>query len=207
MGGIEQVETLVIGAGQAGLAMSYHLRRLGREHLVIERARVAERWRSERWDSLRFQLPNWMVRLPGSSYDGTDPDGFMHRDEVVRFIDGYARRIDGPVRCGVNAMSLRQSGDARRLVVEAADSRLEAANVVIATGPYQEPAAPSFAAALPESVHQITASRYRNADELPPGGVCVVGSGGSGCQIAEDLAQHHTCRPSAAAPHRRERRS
>ncbi len=187
--GVERVETLVIGGGQAGLAMSYHLRQLGREHLVIERARVAERWRSERWDTLRFQFPNWMVGLPGSSYGGSDPDGFMHRDDVARFIDEYAQRISAPVRCGVNATSLRNSEDARRLIVEAGDSRFEAASVVIATGPYQQPAVPSFAAALPQSVHQVPASRYRNAEGLPPGGVCVVGSGASGCQIAEDLAQ------------------
>jgi len=97
----ESVETVIIGGGQAGLAMSHHLSRLGREHIVLERGRIAERWRSERWDSLTFQFPNRMMRLPGYAYDGDEPDAFMHRDGVVRFIEEYARRISPPIRCGI----------------------------------------------------------------------------------------------------------
>ena len=98
---MERVETVIIGAGQAGLSMSYHLGRLGLEHLVLERGRIAERWRSERWDSLTFQFPNWMLRLPGYAYEGDEPEGFMQRDRVVHFIEAYAKRISPPIRCGV----------------------------------------------------------------------------------------------------------
>src|SRR5512139_2755032 len=97
----EYIETIIVGGGQAGLAMSHHLAQRGREHVLLERARIAERWRSERWDSLYFQFPNRMMRLPGQSYAGDDPDGFTHRDGVVRFIVEYAMRSATPVRCGI----------------------------------------------------------------------------------------------------------
>jgi putative flavoprotein involved in K+ transport len=185
---MEKVETLVIGAGQAGLSMSYHLGRGRMEHLVLERSRVAERWRSERWDSLTFQFPSWMLRLPGYAYDGPEPHGFMHRDGVVRFIEEYARRISPPIRCGSRVVALRPSPSGR-LLVETEGGTIEALNVVVATGPYQTPAVPSFGESLPPAVHQVAASRYSNPRALPPGNVLVVGSGGSGVQIAEDLAQ------------------
>jgi putative flavoprotein involved in K+ transport len=113
----EQIETIVIGGGQAGLAMSYHLRQLGREHLVLERRRIAERWRSERWDSLTFQFPNWAMELPGHAYQGTDPDGFAPRDEVVRFIESYAAVIRAPLRCVASVTSLRQRSGSARLQI------------------------------------------------------------------------------------------
>jgi putative flavoprotein involved in K+ transport len=182
----EAVETVVIGGGQAGLAMSHHLRQRGREHLVLERGRIAERWRSERWDSLHFQFPNWMMRLPGYAYAGADRDGFMQRDGVVDFIASYAARIAAPVRCGVEVDALRLT-DRGRFRVEAGATTLEAVNVVVATGPYQRPHVPEAAARIPAAIRQVTANRYRNPSDLPPGGVLVVGSGGSGCQIAEDL--------------------
>jgi putative flavoprotein involved in K+ transport len=182
----ESIETIVVGGGQAGLAMSYHLARHGREHIVIERGRVAERWHSERWDSLVFQLPNTMIRLPGHPYSGDEPEGFMGRKGVVRFITDYAVRISAPLRCGISVTSVRQT-DGGRLAVQAGETTFEAANVVVATGPYQIPSVPSCSASLPRSVHQVTASRYTRPSDLPPGSVLVVGSGGSGCQIAEDL--------------------
>ena len=182
----ERIETVIIGGGQAGLAMSYHLQQLGREHVILERGRIAERWRSERWDSLAFQLPNWMMRLPDYSYDGDDPDGFTHRDGVVRFIEQYARRIAPPIRCGIRVTALEETGTGR-LLVRTDHFDLEASNVVVATGPYQEPSIPSFSAALPIRTHQLSASRHTNPYQLPAGSVLVVGSGGSGCQIAEDL--------------------
>jgi putative flavoprotein involved in K+ transport len=184
----ERVETVIIGGGQAGLSMSYHLGQLGREHIVLERGRIAERWRSERWDSLSFQFPNWMMRLPGYAYEGDQPDAFTHRDGVVRFIEEYARRIPPPIRCGirVTGLDLSESGNLR---VATDHFTLEAANVVVATGPYQVPSVPAFSTALPLDTHQVTASRYTNPSQLPPGNVLVVGSGGSGCQIAEDLLQ------------------
>lgn len=184
----ERVETVVVGGGQAGLAMSWHLARLGREHLVLERGRIAERWRSERWDSLVFQFPSAMMRLPGYAYDGPDPEGFMPRDGVLGFIEEYARRTSPPIRCGVRVASITRA-ESGRLLVETDAFTAEADNVVVATGPYQQPVVPAFAAALPPGVHQVTANRYRNPGELPPGNVLVVGSGSSGHQIAEELVQ------------------
>jgi putative flavoprotein involved in K+ transport len=184
----EKVETVIVGAGQAGLSMSYHLRRLGREHVVLERGRIAERWRSERWDSLAFQFPNWMIRLPGYAYEGDEPDGFMLRDEVVSFMEDYAKRTAPPVRCGIEVTALKPSRGGR-LLVEAGRSALDAANVVVATGPFQAPSVPAFGDRLPHATFQITANRYANPGQLPPGRVLVVGSGASGCQIAEDLLQ------------------
>ena len=181
---VEQIETVIVGGGQAGLAMSYHLRQLGCEHLILERARVAERWRNERWDSLCFQAPNWNMRLPGFSYDATDPDAFAARDEVVKYIEGYASAIRAPLRCGVTVTKLRQKPGSPRFLVETTHERFEAKNVVMATGPFQSPAAPP----VPDcDVHQLHSSQYRNPGLLPPGAVLVVGSGNSGCQIAEDL--------------------
>jgi putative flavoprotein involved in K+ transport len=182
----ELVETIVIGGGQAGLAVSQHLAQRRREHVIFERARVAERWRSERWDSLYFQFPNWMMRLPGHVYAGGDPDGFSQRDGVVRFIADYAARIAAPIRCGVNVSGVRQTEDGR-LLVQAGPTSVAALNVVVATGPYQVPTLPPCAARLPAGIFQVTASRYTRPSELPPGGVLVVGSGASGCQITEDL--------------------
>lgn len=183
---MERVETVVVGAGQAGLSMSNHLRRLGLEHVVLERGRVAERWRSERWDSLVFQFPNWMLRLPGYAYEGAEPDGFMHRDGVVHFLEEYARRIAPPIRCGVRVIELHHAPSGR-LRIETDTFALEALNVIVATGPYQRPVVPPFSNALALNTCQITANCYINAQQLPPGKVLVVGSGGSGWQIAEDL--------------------
>lgn len=168
--------------------MSYHLGQLGREHIVLERGRIAERWRSERWDSLTFQFPNSMISLPGYAYEGSEPDSFMPRDGVVQFIEAYAKRIEPPIRCGirVTALDLSEKG---RLLVETDQFTLEAVNVVVATGPYQQPLVPGFSAELPPETFQVTANRYTNSDQLPPGGVLVVGSGGSGCQIAEELLE------------------
>jgi len=184
--GPERIETVIVGGGQAGLAMSHCLSRLGREHVVLERARVAERWRSERWDSLTFQFPNWSMRLPDHAYDG-EPDAFAPRDEVVRFLEAYASRIHAPVRCGVTVHALDREPRHGRFVLETSAGAIEAANVVVATGPYQEPAIPACAGALPREIVQVHSSRYRHPAQLPPGAVLVAGSGASGCQIAEDL--------------------
>jgi putative flavoprotein involved in K+ transport len=185
----ERIETVVIGGGQAGLAMSYHLSELGREHIILERGRIAERWRTERWDSLAFQFPNWMLRLPGYAYAGDDPDGFMLRDGVARFIEDYARQIAPPLRCGFRVTALRQVSGTTRLAIDTEHFSLEATNVVVATGPYQEPSIPGCSVALPLATYQLTANRYTNSDQLPPGRVLVVGSGASGYQIADDLLQ------------------
>jgi putative flavoprotein involved in K+ transport len=114
----EKIDTLVVGGGQAGLAMSYHLKRLGREHVVIERGRVAESWRSERWDSLMFQFPNSSIQLPGYTYETDDPNGYVPKDEIVRFIENYAALIGAPLRCGLRVNALRQNSASGRLLVE-----------------------------------------------------------------------------------------
>ncbi|HWZ41469.1 MAG TPA: NAD(P)-binding domain-containing protein [Bradyrhizobium sp.] len=182
----ESIETIVIGGGQAGLAMSYHLTRLEQPHVVLERGRVAERWHSERWDSLAFQFTNSMLRLPGHVYSGSAPDDFMAREGVARFITDYAMRIAAPLRCGVAVTSVHPT-DQGRFVVQAGQHTMEAANVVVATGPYQLPSVPPCSGSFPRAIYQVTANRYTRPSDLPPGGVLVVGSGGSGCQIAEDL--------------------
>jgi putative flavoprotein involved in K+ transport len=181
---MEQIETVIVGGGQAGLAMSYHLGQLGGEHVILERHRVAERWQSERWDSLAFQSPNWNVCLPGLALSAADPDAFASRDEVFRFIERYAAFIRAPLRCGLPATSLRRTPDGRRLIVETPAASFAAKNVVVATGPFQLPAA-----TLPigGKAHHLHSSRYRNPQSLPPGAVLVIGSGNSGVQIAEEL--------------------
>lgn len=179
-------ETVIVGGGHAGLALSAHLSRLGREHVILERGRVGERWRSERWDSLMFQFPNWSLRLPGHEYRGNEPDGFASRDEVVVFIERYREIIRAPVRTGVRVTHVGPAG-AGAFRLETTEGGLTAGNVVVATGPYQEPGLPPASRDLPVGVHQVHSSGYRNPAQLPPGAVLVVGSGASGCQIVEDL--------------------
>ena len=182
----ETVDTLVIGAGQAGLAMSCCLSQAGCAHLVVERARVGERWRAERWDSLAFQFPNWSVGLPGMSLVGASPQGFAGRDEVVGFLEAYATAISAPVRTGVAVRRLARGP--RGFVAETGAGAIRAAQVVVATGPYQRPVIPAAARGL-DGVAQVHARDYRNPGLLPAGAVLVVGSGASGCQIAEDLVR------------------
>lgn len=183
----EDIETVIVGGGQAGLAMSYYLGQCGREHIILERARVAERWRTQRWDSLMFQFPNWSIELPGRSYTGLDPEGFSHRSDIVAFIEDYADRIKAPLRTGVEVRSLRRAAHPGRYLLSTNAGTVEARNVVIATGPYQRPRIPSLAKGIPPGFFQVHAGEYRNPQGLPPGGVLVVGSGASGCQIAEEL--------------------
>jgi putative flavoprotein involved in K+ transport len=183
----QDIETVVIGGGQAGLAVSYHLRCLDREHLVLERGRVGERWKSERWDSFALQGPNWTLQLPGWSYAGADPDGFSTRNQFIAWLDEYALRIAAPLRCGTTVESLRHDETADRWQVQTDHGRVRAANVVVATGAFERPYIPSLAAELPPHVHQVPAVRYQNPMCLPPGRVLVVGGGASACQIATDL--------------------
>jgi putative flavoprotein involved in K+ transport len=184
---VERIQTLVVGGGQAGLAMSYCLKQRGLSHLVLERGRIAERWRSERWDGLRFQFPNWSVRLPDFPFQHSDPDGFATASEIVEFVCAYAAFVAPPIRCGVEVTRLRRRDDEPSgLVAETSDGTIEARNVVVATGPYQRPAMPHL---LDDSggVFQVHASRYQNPAQLPAGAVLVVGCGASGAQIAEEL--------------------
>jgi putative flavoprotein involved in K+ transport len=183
--------TLIIGGGQAGLALSHCLTTIGRDHLVLERGRLAERWRSERWDSLRLLTPNWMTRLPGYSYDGPDEDGFMTAGEVVGFFENYAQSFDAPVRDFTSVRRVGPCGDL--FVVETDDGPFLARNVVIATGWSDEAAVPALAANVASGIHQVAPSRYKNPNDLPTGGVLVVGASATGVQLAEEL--HSSGRP------------
>ena len=198
----EQVHTVIIGAGQAGLSMSYYLRQNDIPHIILERARVGERWRSERWDSLRFQFPSIFVRLPGFPYDGDTPDEFMHRDGIVHTMERYASAINAPVRCGVAVRAVRPATEADGFLIELDSHTILAKNVVSATGPYQTPAIPGISRALPNDLMQITANRYANERQLPDGAVLVVGAGSSGYQIAEDLMENGRAVHLAVGPHR-----
>ncbi|MBO0902943.1 flavin-containing monooxygenase [Jiella sonneratiae] len=185
---VETIDTLVIGAGQAGIATSEHLGRAGVPHLVLERARIAERWRSERWDSLVANGPAWHDRFPGMAFDGLDPDAFAPKEAVADYFVAYAERIGAPVRCGVAVTAVRREPGRPGFLVETASGSYRADNVVAATGPFQRPVIPEIAAGLP-GVLQIHSSGYRNPDQLPAGAVLVVGAGSSGVQIAEELCR------------------
>lgn len=183
----ETIETAIIGGGQAGLALSYHLGQRGREHIVLEKAsQPGESWRNQRWDSFTLVTPNWSFRLPGAEYQDADPDGFMPRAEIVRRFEDYARTYRMPVRYDTQVTSV-EPVDGRGYRLVAGDLELHARNVVVASGMYQKPKIPAYAAAIPGDLLQIHSSAYRNPQSLPPGAVLVAGAGQSGCQIAEEL--------------------
>ena len=178
------MSVVVIGAGQAGLSVSRELTALGVDHVVLERARVAQAWR-ERWDSFTLVTPNWTLDLPGSPYSGGDPEGHVHRDEIVAYLEEYAATFAVPVREGVQVQRLRPVDGHFELVTS--EGRLNAAAVVVCTGAYQRPYLPQAAVALPPGVLAMTSTDYRNPDQIPPGKVLVVGSGQTGCQLTEEL--------------------
>ncbi|CUA86147.1 Predicted flavoprotein CzcO associated with the cation diffusion facilitator CzcD [Chelatococcus sambhunathii] len=184
-------DIVIIGAGQAGLAMSHCLSARGIDHVVLERGRVGERWRSERWDSLRLLTPNWMTRLPGGGYDGPDPDGFMTMPETVRFLENYAQRIAAPVESGVDVRSARRVSAGYRIVTDAGE--WAARGLVIATGHCDLPRVPAMASRLARHMAQVVPRDYRRADQLPEGGVLVLGASASGIQLAEEI--HASGRP------------
>ncbi len=179
------VPVVVIGAGQAGLAVSQELTALGVDHVVVERGRVGESWRG-RWDSFCLVTPNWTLSLPGAPYRGDDPEGFVPRDEIVRYLQRYASAFSAPVREGIGVDSLEPGRNGGFLLrTSAGDMRAE--SVVVCTGTYQRPHRPDVAAAFPPGVLMIDAEDYRNPAALLPGKVLVVGSGQTGCQISEEL--------------------
>ena len=162
------------------------LSQAGCPHLVLERARIAERWRTERWDGLRFQFPNWSVQLPNFPFRAADPDGFATSPEIVDYLNAYAKFIDVPIRCGVTVTRLRQRQAEPGFIAETSAGLIESTNVVVATGPYQRPIIPARLQST-LGVFQVHANAYRAPDQLPSGAVLVVGSGASGAQIAEEL--------------------
>lgn len=184
----ERVGTVVIGAGHAGLAMSALLSEGGREHLVLERrAKLGGAWQ-DRWDAFRLVSPNFTASFPGYAYDGPDPDAFMPRDEIAGRVANYASRIDAPVRLetAVRQLSVRLDGGFR---LETSQGLIDADQVVVAVGGFHRPRIPPVSSELPGRLHQVHSQHYRNESELPPGAVLVVGSGQSGVQIAEELAE------------------
>src|SRR6056297_3537463 len=182
----ETVDTVVIGAGQAGLCASYELRRRGRDHLVLEKGRVAERWRSQRWDSFTLVTPNWTLRLQDHPYD-RDPDGYLPRDAVVRYLESFAEDVDPPLRTGVEVRRVGAGRGDSRFRLDTSDGPLEADQVVVAVGTFQRPRIPAGADRLPDTIRQVPAADYRRPEALPEGAVLVVGSGQSGTQIAREL--------------------
>lgn len=183
---VETVDTLVIGAGQAGLAMSEHLSKQGVSHLVLERKRIAESWRTARWDSLVANGPAWHDRFPGMTFANLDPDAFAPKDQVADYFSAYADQIKAPIRCGVEVKAVIKRANCGGFQVETSDGTIEAANVVAATGPFQRPVIPAI---LPEGtgIMQIHSNAYRNPGQLPEGAVLVIGAGSSGTQIADEL--------------------
>ncbi|UKA59815.1 flavin-containing monooxygenase [Arthrobacter sp. FW306-2-2C-D06B] len=180
-----EIDTLVVGGGQAGLATSYFLSRAGVEHLVLERrAALGGAWQ-DRWDAFVLNTPNFSLDLPGMPYTGPEPEAFMARDDAVNYFRDYARRIDAPVRTGTDVTRISTSDGG--FSVETSDGGWRARNVVLATGAYQIPKIPALAAGLPGSVLQLHTHDYRNPEQLPDGAVLIVGTGQSGGQIAEDL--------------------
>ena len=184
--GTKTVEVVIVGGGQAGLAMSACLSAQGRAHIVLEATQPAQAWRT-RWDSFALNTPTgWSLDLPGLPYGGDDPDGYALRDEIVAYFDAYIAQIDPPLRLGVMATAVRPASGGRFLV-ETDHGALLANAVVVATGRHQIPTIPACSASFPTDVIQLHTSRYRHPDQLPPGGVLVVGSGQSSCQIVEEL--------------------
>ena len=184
---MRRIDTLVIGGGQAGLAMSRCLSDRGIDHLVVERGQIAERWRRERWDSLRLLTPNWMTRLPGFRYAGPDPNGYMRVPELVALLDRYAETSAAPVVTGAAIASLTRSGDGYVATGDA--GTWTARQVVIATGHCDTPFVPAFAAQGASRLHQLVPGAYRNPAHLPPGGVLIVGASASGLQLADELVR------------------
>jgi putative flavoprotein involved in K+ transport len=181
----------VIGAGHAGLAVSHFLSERSIDHVVIERGEVANSWRTERWDSLRLLTPNWQSRLPGMAYAGSDPDGYMTMPEVVDFIDLYARKVGAPVQTNTTVTSLRPKRNGYEVVTD--QGVWVSPTVVLATGAFNLPDVPALAAEVPATVVRVTPIDYRGPDQLPEGGVLVVGASATGIQIAEEV--HRSGRP------------
>jgi len=203
---VEKVDTLVVGAGQAGVAMSEHLSKCGVPHLVLERGRIAERWRSERWDSLVANGPAWHDRFPGMEFPGAHPDAFVAKEKVADYFVDYAGMIKAPIRCGVEVKEVRRNVGRPGFRVETSEGVIEANNVVAATGPFQRPVMPPI---VPENsgILQIHSNSYHNPEQLPEGAVLVVGAGSSGVQIADELVRAGRKVYLSVGPHDRPPRS
>jgi putative flavoprotein involved in K+ transport len=180
------VETLIIGGGQAGLAMSGHLAKHGAPHLIVERHRIAERWRSERWDSLVANGPAWHDRFPAMTFPGIDPDDFATRQQIVDYFEAFAKQIAAPIRCGVEVNALHRKQDGAGFRADTSDGAIDAVHVVVATGPFQRPVMPPTVP-VGAAIDQIHSAAYRNPDQLREGAVLIIGAGSSGAQIADEI--------------------
>ena len=181
-----KTDTLIVGAGQAGVAMSEHLSKLGVPHLVLERSRIAERWRTGRWDSLVANGPAWHDRFPGLEFDDISPDGFAPKERVADYFEAYAQKFKAPIRTGVEVKKVERNVGRPGFTIETSEGVIEANRVVAATGPFQRPVIPPIAP-QDQPFMQIHSADYRNPAQLPEGAVLVVGAGSSGVQIADEL--------------------
>ncbi|MCU0566434.1 MAG: MSMEG_0569 family flavin-dependent oxidoreductase [Oculatellaceae cyanobacterium Prado106] len=178
---------IIVGGGQAGLSMSYCLKQRGLDHLIFEKHQVGQAWRSQRWDTFCLVTPNWQCQLPGFPYAGEEAQGFMGKDAIVQYVQAYADSFDAPVKTGVEVTSVSWEESQSLFTLETSIGAYTADQVVIATGAYHRPKIPRIAERLPASVQQLHSSTYKNPQSLPEGAILVVGTGQSGCQIAEDL--------------------
>lgn len=182
---MRRTTTIIIGAGQAGLAMSHCLAEQSIDHVVLERGQVANSWRTERWDSLRLLSPNWQSRLPGYKYQGVNPDGFRTLNETIQFFDSYSSQITAPILTETGVLSVESFGD--EYIVRTTRGDWQCRSLVIATGCMSTPNIPAFAKDLSTSVRTLSSKDYRNPDQIEDGGVLVVGPSASGIQIAQEL--------------------
>ena len=187
---------IIIGGGQAGLSVSYCLKQRGIDHLILEKQKIGHEWRSRRWDTFCLVTPNWQCQLPGYPYPGNDPYGFMSKDEIVKYLEGYAASFNPPIKEGVTVAKVSKM-ETGIFAVSTSIGEYTGDRVIIAVSGYHTPKIPRLAERLPDSIHQLHSSTYQNPESLPAGSVLVVGTGQSGCQIAEDLhlagTQVHLC--------------
>ena len=177
---------IIVGGGQAGLSLSYYLQQSETDHLVIEKHSAAHAWRTQRWDTFCLVTPNWQCNLPGYTYSGSDPHGFMVKEEIIAFLDGFIKHVDPPIKEGVAVRQVKARAQGGFAVITSA-GEYSADQVVVASGGYHIPIIPRMAERIPATIKQIHSEQYRNPALLPEGNVLVVGSGQSGSQIAEDL--------------------
>ncbi|WP_068110444.1 flavin-containing monooxygenase [Tropicimonas marinistellae] len=203
---VETTDTLIVGAGQAGIAMSAHLGENGVPHVILERGRIAERWRSQRWDSLVANGPAWHDRFPGLTFDDLAPDAFASKERVADYFAEYAEKVRAPVRCGVEVTRVVRNAGRPGFLAETTHGAIEASRIVVATGPFQKPVIPPIVPAH-APVTQMHSASYRNPDGLPEGGVLVVGAGSSGVQIADELLRADRRVFLSVGPHDRPPRS
>ncbi len=205
---VQHFETIVAGGGQAGLSVSWHLKHYGREHVVLDRGKIGDTWR-RRWDTFCLVTPNSFCRLPEFPYDGDAPHGFMLRDEIVAYVESFAKSFAPPYRSGVEVRRVEPASTRGRFSLDTSEGVLSADNVIIAVGTHQKPNLPAWSGKLADNIVQLHTSDYRNPAQLPEGAVLVVGSGQSGCQVVEDLLgagrEVHLCVGSAGRLPRRYR--